>query len=60
MLFSLCEELTPAEIVKADVAAAFARLGLENHLSMNRRNGFYAMVERIKTMAARTAASAPA
>jgi cysteine desulfuration protein SufE len=60
VLFALCAELTPAEIVQADVAAAFAHLGLENHLSMNRRNGFYAMVERIKALAARTAATAPA
>lgn len=29
----------------------FAQLGLESHLSMNRRNGFYAMVERIQSLA---------
>ncbi len=31
-----------------DVPKIFARLGLEQNLSPNRRNGFYAMVERIK------------
>lgn len=32
----------------ADVGEVFARLGLEGHLSPNRRNGFFSMVERIK------------
>jgi len=36
---------------RLDLAAAFTRLGLEQHISMNRRNGFYSMVERIKAMA---------
>jgi cysteine desulfuration protein SufE len=30
----------------------FNRLGLSEHLSPSRRNGFFAMVERIKTLAA--------
>lgn len=30
-----------------DVPQTFARLGLEQHLSPNRRSGFFAMVERI-------------
>jgi cysteine desulfuration protein SufE len=40
------------------VKAVFERLGLENHITMNRRNGFYAMVERIRTLAERAAAPA--
>lgn len=31
-----------------DVIAIFSKLGLEEHLTPNRRNGFYSMVERIK------------
>lgn len=31
-----------------DVEQIFSQLGLEEHLSPNRRSGFYAMVERIK------------
>jgi cysteine desulfuration protein SufE len=52
VLLGLTSGRTPQEIVDLDLQAAFTRLGLESHLSMNRRNGFYAMVERIKAMAA--------
>ncbi|MGH8461453.1 MAG: SufE family protein [Stenotrophobium sp.] len=51
LLFMLCSARTPAEILATDVASIFSRLGLENHITMNRRNGFYAMVERIRTIA---------
>ncbi len=43
---------TKDEIRHTDVDAIFARLGLESHLSPTRRNGFFAMVERIKEAAA--------
>jgi cysteine desulfuration protein SufE len=36
----------------------FERLGLENHITMNRRNGFYSMVERIRLLAESAAAAA--
>jgi cysteine desulfuration protein SufE len=52
LLLKLTSGKTPQDIVSLDIASAFTRLGLENHISMNRRNGFYAMVERIKRMAA--------
>lgn len=42
---------TPREIVDTDIEEIFRRLGLEQNLSPNRRNGFYASVERIKTLA---------
>ena len=51
LLFSLTSGKTAQEILDLDLADAFARLGLEQHISMNRRNGFYSMVERIKQMA---------
>lgn len=38
---------TAQEIRDIDIEALFGRLGLDRHLSPNRRNGFYAMVERI-------------
>ncbi|MBL6750781.1 MAG: SufE family protein [Nevskia sp.] len=60
VLFKLTSGKTPREILDADIGAAFSRLGLESHLSMNRRNGFYAMVERIRAMAAQAAQGAPA
>jgi cysteine desulfuration protein SufE len=52
LLFLLVQDRTRAEILDTDIQAAFTRLGFENHITMNRRNGFYAMVERIRQMAA--------
>jgi len=56
VLFELTSGRTPQEILALDIGNAFERLGLESNISMNRRNGFYAMVERIKQMAAVEAA----
>jgi cysteine desulfuration protein SufE len=39
---------TREEAKGLDVEEIFARLGLEGHLSPNRRNGFFSMVERVK------------
>ena len=39
---------TPEEARRVDVEQIFGALGLEKHLSTNRRNGFYAMVGRIR------------
>ena len=52
LLFAVVSDRTPQQIVDIDVGAVFTRLGLENHITMNRRNGFYSMVERIKQLAA--------
>lgn len=42
---------TPQEMAAIDIQALFAELGLEQHISVNRRNGLYAMVERIGQLA---------
>lgn len=42
---------TPEEIRQTDIEGLFERLGLEQQLSPNRRNGFFSMVERIKQLA---------
>lgn len=39
---------TAAEILATDIRPIFSELGMEEHLSPNRRNGFFAMVEKIK------------
>lgn len=39
------------EIVNFDVEALFGKLGLDQHLSPNRRNGLFAMVKRIRSVA---------
>lgn len=51
LLFALLSGRTPQQILETDVSGMFERLGLESHISMNRRNGFYAMVERIRQTA---------
>lgn len=43
---------TAAEMAAIDVREVFTELGLEQHISVNRRNGLYAMVERIGQLAA--------
>lgn len=42
---------TPEAVLALDMESLFARLGLQEHISPNRRNGFYAMVNRIKNIA---------
>ena len=39
---------TTEEIVKVDIKAIFEKLGLGQHLSPTRSNGFFSMVEKIK------------
>ena len=51
VLFALYSDQTPASILAADLESFFARIGLEQHLSPNRRNGFFSMVETIRLTA---------
>ncbi len=39
---------TADEIIAVDIEGEFSKLGLDQHLSPNRRNGFFSMVERIR------------
>ncbi len=43
---------TPDEVAAVDIDGIFGQIGLERHLSMNRRNGFYAMVTKLRDFAA--------
>jgi|TARA_R110002124_G_scaffold64985_2_gene177558 cysteine desulfuration protein SufE len=52
ILFSIYTGKNKTEIKATDITDIFTQLGLEGHLSPSRRNGFYAMVERIQTIAA--------
>jgi cysteine desulfuration protein SufE len=58
LLFKLYAGRSPREILALDARSVFERLGLESHITMNRRNGFYAMVERIRALAENAAAAA--
>ena len=50
ILLSAYEGKTAEEIRAVDIDAAFRQIGLDQHLSPNRRNGFFAMVERIRML----------
>jgi len=47
---------TASAVAATDIDTLFDDLGLGQHISLNRRNGFYAMVQRIKGEATRLAA----
>lgn len=51
---------TRDEVLATDIDAIFKQLGLDQHLSPNRRNGFFSMVERIRSFAAGGAAAGTA
>ncbi len=48
LLFSAYQGKTAQQASQIDIEESFARIGLDQHLSPNRRNGFFAMVEKIK------------
>lgn len=51
VLLSAYEGKTAAEISQVNIDDAFEQIGLNQHLSPNRRNGFFAMVERVRALA---------
>ncbi|EWY38868.1 cysteine desufuration protein SufE [Skermanella stibiiresistens SB22] len=51
ILLTAYSDHTPEEILNTDLEAIFTRIGLDQHLSPNRRNGFFSMVETIKASA---------
>lgn len=52
VLLTLYSGRTSKEVLAVDIERVFEEIGLNQHLSPNRRNGFYSMVERIRTVAA--------
>lgn len=57
ILFAIYDGKTLSEITSLDATAVFERLGLKEHLTPQRSNGFGAMVERIRADARRLHAS---
>ncbi len=49
ILFVLYQNRTAAEILKTDARSLFAELGLGEHLTQQRSNGFFSMVQRIRS-----------
>lgn len=60
ILFALYQNKTAREALAADPLALFATLGLKEHLTPQRSNGFASMVERIRRDAAELAGSGTA
>lgn len=56
VLHALYAGLSVVEVARVDAVAELGRLGLNEHLSSQRSNGVRAMVERIRKVAAETAA----
>jgi cysteine desulfuration protein SufE len=54
MLVALLNNKTSEEVLLVDIESIFSEIGLDEHLSPNRRNGFVAMVQRIRNMAQAT------
>lgn len=52
VLLMIYSDKTPKEIADTDINQIFADLNLEQHITMNRRNGLYSMVETIQRSAA--------
>lgn len=57
VLHALYSGLRVDSVLDVDAAAELERLGLHDHLSAQRSNGLRAMVERIRLLAAETAAA---
>jgi cysteine desulfuration protein SufE len=51
VLMFVYNDVPHKEVAKIDIEDIFRRLGLDEHLTPNRRNGFFAMVERIRVLA---------
>src|SRR5262245_7017324 len=49
ILFALYQDRSAGDILKIDAHALFAELGLKDHLTPQRSNGFAAMIERIRS-----------
>lgn len=52
ILLMIYSGLTAREILAIDAMSTFKRLGLDRHLTSQRRNGLFGMVQRIRAIAA--------
>lgn len=50
LVLTAYQDKTPEEIGAIDIEQTFREIGLDQHLSPNRRNGFFAMVERVRAL----------
>lgn len=59
ILLKVYSHRTPREILAFDIEGLFERIGLKNHLSRSRANGFFSMVNRIRNIAEAASAAPP-
>ena len=52
VLLAYYSGMTPSQIVESDVSGFLKQLGLNQHLSPQRRNGLFSMIKRLKALAA--------
>lgn len=57
VLLSFYSGKTAEEIVKSDVSGYLSQLGLNQHLSPQRRNGLFSMIKRLNALAAQHVAA---
>ncbi len=50
LLFAAYQGRKISELREIDIGVMFKEIGLDQHLSANRRSGFFAMVERLKSL----------
>lgn len=60
ILLAFCEGKSARDLIHSDPVALFAELGLREHLTPQRANGFRAMVGRLQAAARDAAGAAPA
>lgn len=51
ILLAVYSQRTPAEIMAFDIRGLFEKIGLSQHLSRSRSNGFFSMVNRMRLIA---------
>lgn len=56
VLLAAFDQKSPQAMLELDAESLFDRLGLSQHLSANRRNGLFSMVQRVRKLAVEHAA----
>ena len=57
VLLSAYDQKSSQDMLEVDAESLFEKLGLSQHLSANRRNGLFSMVQRVRALAVQHAAS---
>jgi cysteine desulfuration protein SufE len=50
LLLAFYNNMSPQEVASADIESYLKKLGLNQHLSPQRRNGLFSMVKRLRTL----------